>query len=160
MGSQLAPHSSWSRVVALLVTAMVAATYLTGGLSVLSSYVIEELGITRSQLGLVFATVSLSRAIISPFLGKAADRSVHAVMVGLFLVAGAAVLIASLASQLAVLLVSSMLAGLALGAGNPATNRIVSEEVPPGSPRTQRGPEAVRSTTDIPGSRVDTPHSR
>ena len=131
MGSQLAPHSSWSRVVALLVTAMVAATYLTGGLSVLSSYVIKELGITRSQLGLVFATVSLSGAIISPFLGKAADRSVHAVMVGLFLVAGAAVLIASLASQLAVLLVSSMLAGLALGAGNPATNRIVSEEVPP-----------------------------
>lgn len=130
MSSQLTPRSSWSGVVALLVAAMVAATYLTGGLSVLSSYVIEELDISRSQLGLVFATVSFSGAISSPFLGRAADRSVHAVLIGLFVVAGAAVVVASLASSLPILLISSVLAGLALGAGNPATNRIVSEEVP------------------------------
>lgn len=118
-------------LVALLGAAMVTATYLQGALSVLSRFVIDELGISRSQLGLVFSAFSLTGAAASPLLGSLTDRGTRKVMFGLFALGTAAVLVAAGAPTFWILLVGSVLGGLALAAGNPVTNRIISERISP-----------------------------
>ncbi len=116
-------------LVGLLVAAMATATYLQGALSVVSSFVIDEFGLSRSQFGAAFTAFSLTGAFASPVMGALTDRSTNRVMVGLFGLSGLAVGIVAVAPSFALLIVGSILGGLALGAGNPVTNRVISERI-------------------------------
>lgn len=116
-------------LVTLLGAAMVTATYLQGALSVLSRFVIDEFGITRGQLGIAFTAFSLTGAVVSPMIGGLADKGARSVMVGLFAVGGAGLVLAAAAPSYGVLLAGAVLGGLALGAGNPVTNRVIAQRV-------------------------------
>lgn len=118
-----------SALVALLGAAMVTSTLLQGALGVLSRWIIDEFGITRSQFGLAFAAYSLVGGLSSLHIGSLADRNVRGVMMGLFALAGIAAVGAALAPTYLLLLVAVLVGGLALGAGNPVTNRIVAQRI-------------------------------
>lgn len=108
---------------------MATATYLQGALSVVSSFVIEEFGLTRSQLGIVFMAFSFTGAVASPAMGSLTDRYASRVMAALFGLSGLAVVIVAAAPNFAILMGGSIIGGLALGAGNPVTNRVIAEQI-------------------------------
>lgn len=116
-------------LVALLGTAMATATYLQGALSVVSSFVIGEFGLSRSQFGAAFTAFSLTGAFASPVMGALTDRGTARVMAGLFGLSGLAVGIVASAPSFFVLLAGAILGGLALGAGNPVTNRVIADQI-------------------------------
>lgn len=124
-------RSRWAAValVLLLGAAMVTSTLLQGALGVLSRFILDEFGITRSQFGLAFAAYSLVGGFSSIYIGTLADKNTRAVMIGLFLFAGVSILGAAAAPTYVVLLVAVLLGGFALGAGNPVTNRLIAERV-------------------------------
>lgn len=114
---------------------MAIATYLQGALSVVSSFVIDEFGLSRSQLGAAFTAFSLTGAFASPLMGTLTDRNTSRVMAALFGLSGLAVVIVAAAPTFVVLLAGSVVGGLALGAGNPVTNRVIADQIG----RTRRG---------------------
>lgn len=116
-------------LVALLGAAMATATYLQGALSVVSSFVIDEFGLSRSQLGAAFTAFSLTGAFASPVMGALTDRNTRGVMAGLFGVSGLAVVTVSAAPSFPILLAGCIVGGVALGAGNPVTNRLIADQI-------------------------------
>jgi predicted MFS family arabinose efflux permease len=108
---------------------MATATYLQGALSVVSSFVIDEFGLSRSQFGAAFTAFSLTGAFASPVMGALTDRSTNRVMVGLFGLSSLAVGMVAVAPNFALLIAGSILGGLALGAGNPVTNRVIADRI-------------------------------
>ncbi|MFP3916000.1 MAG: MFS transporter, partial [Actinomycetota bacterium] len=116
-------------VVALLGAAMATATYLQGALSVVSSFIIEEFAVSRSQLGAAFTAFSLTGAAASPVMGAFTDRGADRVMAALFGLSGAAVLVVALAPGYGIVIAGCVVGGLALGAGNPVTNRVIAERI-------------------------------
>jgi MFS family permease len=117
-------------LVALLVVAMVASTLLQGAVGVLSSFIIDEFDISRSAFGLAFAAYSLVGGLSSLYMGALADRDSRRVLLGLFAMAGLGFVGAATAPTFIVLIIAMALGGVALGAGNPVTNRILAEHIP------------------------------
>lgn len=118
-------------LVGLLGLAMVSGTYLQGSLSVVSSSIIDEFGLSRSQLGSAFTAFSLVGAVSSPVMGSLTDGGTRRVLLGLFAVSTAAMVVVAAAPNFGVLLAGAALGGLSLGAANPVTNRVVSERISP-----------------------------
>lgn len=116
-------------LVGLLGVAMVTSTLLQGALGVLSRFILDEFGITRSQFGLVFAAYSLVGGLSALHIGILADRNSRRVMMGLFAAAGLAAVGAAFSPTYLLLIVAILFGGLALGAGNPVTNRIVAQHI-------------------------------
>lgn len=110
---------------------MATATYLQGALSVVSSFLIDEFDLTRSQFGIVFMAFSLTGAVASPVMGSLTDRDTTRVMAGLFGLSALAFAIVAASPSFAVMIGGSILGGLALGAGNPVTNRVIAEHIGP-----------------------------
>lgn len=108
---------------------MVTSTLLQGALGVLSRFILDEFGITRSQFGLVFAAYSLVGGVSAVYIGRLADRNSRRVMMGLFALAGLAAFGAAVSPTYLLLILAVVVGGLALGAGNPVTNRIVSQQI-------------------------------
>lgn len=116
-------------LVGLLGAAMVTSTLLQGALGVLSRFILDEFGITRSQFGLVFAAYSIMGGMSAFFIGRLADRNSRGVMMGLFGLAGVAMVGAAISPNYVLFILAVVFGGLALGAGNPVTNRIVSQQI-------------------------------
>lgn len=108
---------------------MATATYLQGALSVVSSFIIDEFGVSRSQLGAAFTAFSLTGAFASPIMGALTDRDTTKVMAGVFGLSGLAVVMVAFAPSFVILIVGSIVGGLALGAGNPVTNRVIADQI-------------------------------
>jgi predicted MFS family arabinose efflux permease len=116
-------------LVLLLGAAMVTSTLLQGALGVLSRFILDEFGITRSQFGLVFSVYSVVGGLSALYIGTLADKNTRMVMLGLFLLAGASIAGAAIAPTYVLLVVAVLVGGFALGAGNPVTNRVIAERV-------------------------------
>jgi predicted MFS family arabinose efflux permease len=91
--------SSAVPIISLLALAMVTATYLPSALSVISVHLLEDLGISRTQLGLTFAAFSMTSAVTAPSIGGLADRSVRSIMIALFATGALGIVMASLAAS-------------------------------------------------------------
>lgn len=109
---------------------MVTSTLLPGTLGVLSTFILDEFSISKSVYGLAFATYALVGGLSSIHIGELADKNARRVMAGLFISSVLGVVGAALAPSYILLLFAMALGGLALGAGNPVTNKIVAEHVP------------------------------
>jgi len=116
-------------LVALLAVATASATFFQGGLAVLAADVIESLDMSRARLGFAFAVFSLTGGVLSPMLGRFADRAVVRVLMALFLLAATGLLVAAAATSFAWIVFAAFLGGLALGAGNPVTNKLVLQGI-------------------------------
>lgn len=125
---------SRSALTALLFSTMGVGTFIALSLGILAVVFIEDLGITRAQLGLVFAVNTAGAAVLSPFVGRMTDRiGGRNATVMVASTAAAAFLVLGIAQSLVVLLAGSIIGALAQAGANPATNKLIAEDLPSGS---------------------------
>ncbi|TJY69275.1 MFS transporter [Arthrobacter sp. CAU 1506] len=115
----------------VLTCAMGVGPLLNYGLSTVSPLVIEDLGISEGQFGLLATAIFASAAVSSMGLGKLSDRiSNRAQLVLIFAGTAVALVVAALAHSYLVLVIAALLAGPAQAISNPTTNRIIISQVP------------------------------
>lgn len=116
----------------LLISAMAFSVFPVVAVSVLSSAILHDLGIGRTELGIVVAAAYACAAVASVALGRLADRlggrNALIVVFGLGALAMGGI---AVAPTYPVLACAAALAGLTMGISNPATNRLVVDTVPP-----------------------------
>ena len=118
---------------ALLVAAMAVGTLTPSVLALLATFLIDDFGVTRAQVGMVAATFTVTAAVLSPFAGRAIDVvGGKLAFLGLFLVASAGFLTLAASPVFAALPVGAMIAGVAQSSTNPATNKLISLHLPLG----------------------------
>src|SRR5690625_717900 len=101
------------------------------GVSVSSALIIDQLGITAGQLGLIITVVFAAAAISSLWLGNLADKiSARSQMLIIFGGTAVALVVAAFAPSYWLLLVAAVLAGPAQAISNPTTNRVIMRAVP------------------------------
>ncbi len=117
----------------LLVTAMASGTFLTVALGLLATYLLDEFGITRAQLGVVIAVTAIGGALLSPVAGRVADHAGgKAAFAGLFAISAAGFLLLAAAPGYLLLFPAGVLAAAAQAAANPATNKLIALHLPLG----------------------------
>lgn len=124
------PPREWSSV-GLLAAAMAAAIFPITAIGVVASFIIGDLAISRTQLGLSITVASAMSALAAIALGRFIDRqSGRTALITVFALSALAMLGIAVAPSYGLLLAASAVAGLAMGSANPATNRLVVETVP------------------------------
>lgn len=119
-------------VVAVLALAMAVAVFPSLSLGVLAAFLFDDLGITRTQLGIAVASVSALAAATSIWLGGMADRrGGRPALLAVFVLATLAIVGYAAAPTYLALLGATIFGGLCQGASNPASNRLVMENFPP-----------------------------
>lgn len=112
--------------------AMTASTFQMFLIAVLAATLIDELGLNRLQIGILGGVNTAVGAAVSPQLGRLADRlGTKRAMVGLLTSSGIGLLGTAAAPGFAGLVAASFVSGFGLGAGNPITNKLIAEQVPP-----------------------------
>ncbi|HSF85427.1 MAG TPA: MFS transporter [Acidimicrobiia bacterium] len=120
-------------LTALTFAGMAAGTFTITSLGVLASFIIDDLGITRGQLGLIIGADTLFAALFSPIAGRAADRlGGRRALIALFVLAAMAWVAYGVAPVFGLMFVGALLGGLADASCNPATNRMIVVRLPPG----------------------------
>lgn len=118
---------------AVLAMAMGTSTFPGYAFGVLGPQLVAEFSLSRFELGLLTTSFFLVGGVLSLAAGRAVDRfGGKLVMSASFLVLGAAVLGMATSATYPLLLAMAALAGIALAAGNPTTNKLVAVNVPPG----------------------------
>jgi predicted MFS family arabinose efflux permease len=111
--------------------AMTVATIQLFVIAVLAADLIEDLGITRWQIGVLGAVNTGIGAVTAPRLGRLADRlGAGRAMGALVATSGAGLLVTAAATNYWLLVVASAVTGLPQGACNPVTNKVIAGEVP------------------------------
>lgn len=126
---------SFSKVGLGAVTAatMATATFAIVASSVLAVQLIDEFDISRAQIGLLALANGIVGALASPLFGRITDwlGSVRAVTATL--ATGMVTLaIWAISPSYEVLVVGALLTGVANAWGNPSTNALIVDNVPPG----------------------------
>ena len=119
---------------------MVATAYQIFVLAVLASTFIDEFDLSRFELGLIGSLNTAVGAVSAPWTGRLTDRigPRRSTMVAqLIVAAGFAVM--ALANTVTMLVLSATILGIPQGWGNPATNALIAERVPPGNRGTVTG---------------------
>lgn len=117
----------------ILVLAMVAATQIPAGLGIVASFIRDDLGISRTQVGALITTAIIVAAALSPVTGRVTDvlggrRSI----VVLFTAAGVAYLGLAASPAYWLMFFPVALVGIAQAGGNPITNKLIALHAPPG----------------------------
>jgi len=117
----------------LLAAAMAAATFGAASVGILATFIIGDLGISRAQLGVVIAVHTVFGALLSPVAGPVADRigGKRAILV-VFALGTLTFLVFGVATSLLVLVAGSLIGAMAEASCNPATNKLIAEDLPPG----------------------------
>jgi MFS family permease len=132
---QWGTRSGWTRLgfAAVLALAMGTSTYAGYAFGVLGPLIRQEFAISRFQLGLLTACFFLVGGPLSLAAGRATDRyGARRVMVLAFAVAAGAIVGMAAAPSFPVVLLGAAAAGVALATGNPVTNKLVADHLPPG----------------------------
>lgn len=120
----------------LLAAAMAAATFAGPAFAVLARFIIDDLSLTRAQLGWVVAAFSVIGALASPAIGNLTDVvGGRKTVAGIFVFSGVGLLAISIAPSYWWLVAAAMLTGVGQAAGNPGTNKLIAVHIPLG----QRG---------------------
>jgi predicted MFS family arabinose efflux permease len=117
----------------LLSAAMAAATFAGPAFAVLARFIIDDLGLSRAELGWVVAAFSVVGALASPAIGRLTDRvGGRKALAGIFILSGIGMLAISTAPSYAFLIGAGILTGMGQAAANPATNKLIAVHVPLG----------------------------
>ena len=107
----------------VLLATMGVGTFAPLSLGILASVFQEDLGITRSQIGIAFAVNAFGAALLSPLVGRFTDRvGGKAALIAVTVVGTASYAVYGIAGSLAVLIIGSLFGSLAQSGANPATN--------------------------------------
>ena len=119
--------------VGLLFTAMGAATLAAPALSILATFIIDDLSISRSLLGWIIATNVILAAVLSPITGRITDRiGGKAALVSVFVIAAISFAVFGFTPVVAALFIASAIAAVGQSGANPSTNKLIGEDLPPG----------------------------
>ncbi len=122
------------RLADVMVTtsgAMTASTFQLFLFAVLAAALIDELGLSRLQIGILGAVNSGVGAVLAPQIGRLTDRlGTKRSLVALLASSGLGLLGTAAAPGFAALLAASFVSGFGQGAGNPVTNKLIAEQVP------------------------------
>jgi predicted MFS family arabinose efflux permease len=117
----------------VLALAMGTSTYAGYAFGVLGPTIRDEFAISRFQLGLLTACFFLVGGLLSFAAGRVTDRyGARRVMVSAFAVAAGSMVGMAAAPSFPWMLALAGAAGLALATGNPVTNKLVADHLPPG----------------------------
>lgn len=117
----------------VLAMTMAVAIFINPVMGILARFLIDDLGLTRTEVGWVAAVTSLSGALLGPHAGRYADRlGGRRMLIIVFTVSAAAYIAMSTAPTLGFLFVGAFIAGVAQSGANPATNKLIGLHVPPG----------------------------
>lgn len=125
--------SRGSRVLVLVLTAAAvgAATSPVFAFGVLAPTLVEDLGLSRAQVGFLPTALYLTATLTSSIAGRITDAlGGRRVAVGLGAVVMASYLLVAASPGLAVMVAGAALGGLALASANPATNLILARTLP------------------------------
>jgi len=116
-----------------LLLTMTASAFQVFALAILASRLIDDLDISRAQLGLIGSVNTAVGALTAPSTGRLTDRigPRRSVVAVLFLSALSMAVMAG-ASNLWWMVLSAAIGGLPKGWGNPATNSLIATRVAPG----------------------------
>ena len=139
----------------LLFVAMGAATFTASSLGILATFIIDDLSISRAELGVVLAVVNIAAAVLSPVAGRITDRiGGKAAIVALFVIAGATFLLLGTAVGYVMLLAGALTGAFSQASANPATNKLIAEDLPAGERGLITGGQTVwRPVRNLPRGR-------
>lgn len=124
----------------LLAAGMAAATFASPSLGILGPFIVADLGIDRGELGFVIAVSAILGAVLSPVAGRVADRvGGRRALLGLFVAAATTFALFGLARSTLLLVVGGVVGAAAQALANPATNKLIAEDLPPGARGTVTG---------------------
>lgn len=119
---------------------MAAATFPNAIFSALGPVLVNDLGVSRIELGRLVSTFAGVAAIGSLFAGKAADRfGGRRSLVGIFALASVSTALMAVVPIYRFLLVAAVVAGVGNAFSNPATNRLIVTYLPVGERGTIMG---------------------
>ncbi len=117
----------------MLFIAMGVATFTPASLGILATFIIDDLSISRAELGIVLGLINVAAAVLSPMAGRVTDRiGGKKALIALFVTAGATFLILGTATAYAMLFVGALAGAFSQATANPATNKLIAEDVPAG----------------------------
>lgn len=118
---------------AVTAAAMAISTFPIIVASVLAAQLIEEFGISRAQVGFLVTSAGLVGALSSPLFGRLTDH-IGAVksVIGTLAGGGLTLTAMALSPSYGFLVGATVLAGLPNGWGNPSTNTLIVDNLPPG----------------------------
>ena len=124
----------WKIVFTSLMSGVMAvAVFSSAVLGIISKFLIEDLEITRTQLGWLAGAVSITAALSSPYAGQIADRiGGRKMAITVFAMSGLGLLAMSASPTYVLLLAAGLVAGLAQAGANPSTNKLISHHVAAG----------------------------
>lgn len=129
-----------ARFAVALTTVMIGAVMLTPAIGVLGPFLVIEIGLTGSQLGVLASIVPLSGAALAPYAGNQVDRfGGRRLAVVLLISASLGLLLFAVSPSLPFLMVAAVVAGLALSIGNSSTNALIATHIPAGRQATVVG---------------------
>ncbi|NNL12659.1 MAG: MFS transporter [Acidimicrobiia bacterium] len=117
----------------LLMWVMVAATVFTVTIPVIATFLIDDFGISRTELGSLGSVGALLAAVSSPFAGRLTDRigGRNAALIVLTGATGAAVLFA-VSPVFGAMFGGAVVAAISGAGGNPGTNKLIAAFLEPG----------------------------
>lgn len=119
---------------ALLMVVMGSSAFIQFAIGALGPLFVDELGLSRTELGGLATTLFVAGVLWSPVAGRAADRlDARPLVVASFVGVAVSAFVASQADGYAVLLLSLALGGIPLALSNPVTNKLIAEHVDRGS---------------------------
>jgi predicted MFS family arabinose efflux permease len=120
--------------VGLLFLAMGAATLPMSALGILATFIIDDTGITRSELGWIVSTNVILGAALSPVAGRVTDAIGGRRAISLLFVFSAVAFVAfGAAPAIGFMVAASMIAAVAQAAGNPSTNLLIRTHLTEGT---------------------------
>ena len=117
----------------MMIVAMIMSTFSLFAMAVLASAMIDDMEISRATLGLVGALNTGLGALTAPLTGRLADViGPRRAVLGTMAFGTVGMLVMGVASNIWLVAVALLIAGIAQGWGNPACNAYIAAAVAPG----------------------------
>jgi len=119
---------------------MVSTAFQIFALAVLASRLIDDFGLSRFEIGLIGSLNTGLGALSAPLSGRLTDRiGARQAAIAAQLITAVGFVLMSLSTTTVMLVLATAVLGVPQGWGNPATNALIAERVPPGRRGTVTG---------------------
>ncbi|NNE12051.1 MAG: MFS transporter, partial [Ilumatobacter sp.] len=116
-----------------LVATMMASAFQVFAIAIIASALIDDLGLSRTEIGIVGALNTAVGAVTAPATGRLTDRiGARRSVVTVLVISALCMAMMAAAPDVWWLALSAVVGGIPQGWGNPATNSLISTRVSPG----------------------------
>jgi predicted MFS family arabinose efflux permease len=132
-GDQLGRRGRRGLVIGVLAVAMALGILPMVAIGVLAPYLIDDLDISRADVGLLVSVTAGVSAVLSPVAGSLVDRiGDRGALLGVLATGAISLALMAAASTFVAMAFALALAGLCRAGCNPATNRLITDRIPLG----------------------------